>query len=526
MSRPLDPGSPLPSRALAPPRAALLAALVAAAATASGCAGSSLTLRCPEHGGAPWRQLDSPHFRLLTDAGPSRARAALREFESALTAFERHVFHRPVPAPPGERVDLVLFDRDEDFAAIAPPGATGWYLPRGHGEVGEAPAIALRGGDLEVVRRRFQHELTHRFLSARVRRAPPWLEEGLADYYSTLRVDGDQLVVGELPMRRIFITELLGHVGLGGRLVENRVSIGDVPRLPALLGATHDDFHRPDREVPYYAGSWALVHLFMSTPEGEARLAALLEDLAGGLSSDEAFGRRFGDRPLAELDADYWRYLQRVEMQPRALPAPQSAPPPPVRERRLGDDEVHLLYARLRPWSTRENILLAGADLEAARSRAAPSPEVRYWTSLYHRKWRRFEEAERELRLAIAERRSEPRYLHALAVLLHQRATDGPPAQREAARVASQQLASVVSLLERLPASPEALSFVARCHLERGERDAAEAVARRAVALGPDCWECADTLARLSAQAAPRTPSSGVGDEAGGPRKGMMLQLR
>ena len=499
-------------------------ALALLALSASGCVTSG-TLVCPSDGGAPWREVVSTHFRLRTDVEPRGARRALEEFEGALSAFETEVFKRPVPAPAGERVDLVLFARDEDFAAVAPPGATGWYLPRGHGEVGEPPAIALRGGDLDVVRRRFQHELVHRFLGARMRWAPPWLEEGLADYYSTLRVDGEALVVGELPMSRVFITELMGHVALGGRLVENRVPISEVPHLQELLFAPHQEFHRPDREVANYAGAWALVHLLLSSPDRAARLQALIDDLAADVAPVQAWRRRFGDVPLQALDEVYWRYLNRVEMQARLQPLSPRAPPVIGAPRPLSDAEVHLLWARLRPWSSREQIVEAGADLKAALAHGPATAEARYWMSLYHRKWRRFEEAERELRAALAERRSEPRYLHALAVLLHERKS-GSAAAPDGER-AAEQLASVVSLLERLPASPEALSFVARCHAERGELEAAAAVARRAVQLGPDCWECADTLARLQAPAtAGRTTTGAGGGAEAEPRKGMIRLVR
>src|SRR5262245_33416651 len=194
-----------------------------------GCAWQA-ALVCPDRGGHSWHQLESPRFRLWTDTTPARAAAALGEFEAAAGAFETLVF----PDGPSlrERTDLVLFDRERDFDAIAPTGAAGWFHPLDDRGIDEAPLMVLRGGDAASVRRRFQHELVHRFMVTRGHRLPPWLEEGLADYYSTLRIESDRdrdshvharrAIVGEIPLRALFVTEEIPSGGLGARLVDNR----------------------------------------------------------------------------------------------------------------------------------------------------------------------------------------------------------------------------------------------------------------------------------------------------------------
>src|SRR5258708_2945470 len=65
-------------------RAALGLAVVA------GCAHSPFraTLSCPRHGGPPWSELLSPHFRLRTDLGEKDARTLLQKSEQIYAAFE------------------------------------------------------------------------------------------------------------------------------------------------------------------------------------------------------------------------------------------------------------------------------------------------------------------------------------------------------------------------------------------------------------------------------------------------------
>ena len=87
-------------------------------------------------------------------------------------------------------------------------------MPRQADDPDPQPTIAIHGRMLiagtlvEATQRRFRHELTHRFLDHRVRWSPPWLEEGLAEYYSTLKVDGSDAVVGTLPNTKILRVDI------------------------------------------------------------------------------------------------------------------------------------------------------------------------------------------------------------------------------------------------------------------------------------------------------------------------------
>src|SRR5689334_589400 len=118
-------------------------ALALALATMAGCAHAPLV--CPARGGGRWIELSSAHFRMRTDVGPGRARATLADFEASYAALSSGV----LPwrgGPPGAiepPMEIVLFDRDDDFRALAPDGATGWFAPRQNGEVDPAPTIVI-----------------------------------------------------------------------------------------------------------------------------------------------------------------------------------------------------------------------------------------------------------------------------------------------------------------------------------------------------------------------------------------------
>ena len=68
-------------------------------------------------------------------------------------------------------------------------------------------------------------------------------------------------------------------------MVDNRVPLYDVPGLHELLGASQEEFHRPEREVAFYSASWVLVHLLSSTPEWATLLGRLTADAVTTLGS-------------------------------------------------------------------------------------------------------------------------------------------------------------------------------------------------------------------------------------------------
>ncbi|HEX2573147.1 MAG TPA: hypothetical protein VH877_26600 [Polyangia bacterium] len=457
----------------------------------------------PARGGHRWIEARSRHFTLRTDLSPHQAHGALREFEETYAILENIAFPSLLPlrkkAPP-QRIDLVIFRDEIDFQALAPAGAAGYYTPYLNNIVDPRPTIVLYGELTPDSRRRFQHELTHRFFGTRVRHAPPWLEEGLADYYSTLRYEQAVLYLGELPVRRLLVTEIRSFVGLLDRWIEYRLRSSELPSLTELLQADGQTFHRPASEAAFYAASWAFVHMLNLGPENyRPRFQAYLADLGAGVPSEDAWQRRFGDLPRERLEHEFRQYVQRTEMpfQHQVYIPPR----PPVERvtRPLAPADVHALWARIRPWDSRENILRAGQDLRQAVALAPNDPEVRYWLSFYHQRWRRFGEAEADLRQALAVHPREPRYWHALADLLDEGARQrGDTPSRARADEA-------VHHLMELARSPAELHFLARYYSERGEVDEGLPYARRALELEPGCWECADTLALLRDAQARRT---------------------
>jgi hypothetical protein len=453
-------------------------ALLAASLVLGGCA------HTPQ-----WTELTSRHFVLRTNLAPRMARTALRQFELTYSALETLAF---ASNPPHERIDFILFRDEESFRDLAPHGATGYFMPHQLDEPEPLPTIAMFGEYTESTQRRFTHELTHRFMDHQLHAAPPWLEEGLAEYYSTMKLGRDEVMLGLLPNKKLFRLDLVTTGALAGRYVETRVELGAVPSVKELLAADEETFHRSDHEVAYYFASWTLVHMLLHGPHAyRPRFTHYVSELTMGTPAETAWQEAFGDVDLARLDQQFRAYVIKLYLDEKRLRVRVPADSAVLAERRLRPDEVHLLFARVRPWDCRENIFAAGRELELARTLAgdAVSPELHFWRALYAERWRRFQEAEQELDRALLTDPQNERYWLALAELIAR------PDRQDVLEVA--RLDAAVAHLTPLATTGEALNFLAHYYADKGDKARGLVFALRATEVAPDCRDCAETLAAL-----------------------------
>ena len=229
---------------------------------------------------ATWCEVRSPHVRVLTDCGAERADRLAERIERLREQLSRMT---PALARDTAQGDVVfLFRSRETFRA---------YLPLYQGRPEEdsgifqpAPGMGYvllqDGADAELDRVAL-HESTHSMLHAAIAHVPLWLDEGLAQYLSTLRVDEADARVGE-PM-----PEMLAWLHAHERL--------PMDALLAMDGSS-SDYHAGERRQTFYAQSWLLVHLLLTGQYADdQRFDHYLGALAHGTPAASAFQAAFGD---------------------------------------------------------------------------------------------------------------------------------------------------------------------------------------------------------------------------------------
>lgn len=193
------------------------------------------------------------------------------------------------------------------------------------------------------------HEYVHNVVRNTTPVMPDWLNEGLAEFFSTFEVRGDEVIVGRTIRRHL------------QWLVDNRL----IP-TQRLMGLTRGS--ERDRVGTFYAQSWALVHyLLVSGVETRAQLASFLERSRSGVSAEEAFRQAFGADPQA-LDVAVNGYVKGRRFGFYRLP--RTFDTSSLAARRIDDATVAVHLAELQ-MSRRP------PELEAARAQLDEALELR-----------------------------------------------------------------------------------------------------------------------------------------------------
>jgi hypothetical protein len=258
---------------------------------------------------------------VVSDAGAEAAGGVARELEKIRAVY------LSVLGPEVESDEPVLVFASataDGFRELIPPQ---WRATGGAGWAGlflEAPSgytILLRldlRGDLRF--RTVYHEYFHYLTRRNIGPLPPWLNEGLADYWATVDIRDDQILVGRPDYDYL-------------RLVKRQTPLP----LETLFAAGNDSPHYRRTMNLFYAQSWALTHFFQSDEARRRQLAAYVSLLGNHSKSLEAAREAFGD--LDRLAADLQTYVRS-----RRFHGARLAPPPlseeTLRVRSLSEPEV------------------------------------------------------------------------------------------------------------------------------------------------------------------------------------------
>jgi tetratricopeptide (TPR) repeat protein len=284
----------------------------------------------------PWSVARSRNFEIYSHRGPEEARAALVWFEQLRQAVTSHFgLHLRDDTP----VMVFGFSSAAEYEPYRLRAtADAYYVGAGERDYIVMPTLAAENFPTAA------HEYAHLALHAAGVHLPPWLGEGLADVFSTIRFTprGAQLA-GE-PTGRV-------------RALRTR------PWMPltTLFSLAADSPVRNTRDGSeiFYAQSWALVEMLLASPPYAPRFAQLLNALAKpGASSADALETIYA-KPLAGIRSDLETWVRRRNPEPIVLGAPPRFASGEAETAEVSNLKVQLLLA---------GVLLAAEDLDAAEA--------------------------------------------------------------------------------------------------------------------------------------------------------------
>src|SRR5271168_1097503 len=231
-----------------------------------------------------WVEVRSPHFVVSSNAGESQARHVAQQFEEIRGVFASGFAKLRVD--PGKPI-LILAVKNESSLKTLLPGyweqkgsvhPAGTYVP---GE--EKHYVALRlDTESENPYHILYHEYTHALLHLNFSGLPPWLDEGLAEFYGNTIISGKDIHTGKIDKSHLYLLR-------DSKLIPVEV----------LLQVDHSSpyYNEQNRASVFYAESWALVHFLLMDPEARKQnlLGHFLEAWDKTGNQVEAAKQSFGD---------------------------------------------------------------------------------------------------------------------------------------------------------------------------------------------------------------------------------------
>jgi hypothetical protein len=301
---------------------------------------------------ARWFRAESRHFIVYSDAREEDATLLLDNLEKLdhlLRTYTQPVRQAEVQGPKLTLYYLNSPSQLQVVDAAAPADAVGFYSSCQSGAQGFAvqlervPSLSDDRLDKAPLNDTLSHAFeayARYFLYRRTDiRVPPWFVAGFAQYFSSVRFSGQQMVVGRAPK---VVTDYLRFID-GGK----RYSLEYEDVLQHRLADGRNYAGADGVQLEFEAKSWLLTHYLMSSEDRRKRLSRYLALVDAGAAPAAAFESSF-DVKVADVSELTWRYgLKGLETLRVALPA---LPAAQVKFRTLPQvaDEILLVDAALK----------------------------------------------------------------------------------------------------------------------------------------------------------------------------------
>ncbi|MGA9509391.1 MAG: hypothetical protein WBV55_12310 [Candidatus Sulfotelmatobacter sp.] len=216
---------------------------------------------------SPWLEVHSTHFTVITDAGEKKGKEVALRFEQMRSVFAillmKDRLNEPLP------LTILALKNDKDYYQTAPLrqgqpiSVPGFFVPGS-----DQNFIVLNMFEVEPWRA-VAHDFAHLLLNYNYPPVEGWFDEGLAEYFGSIRVDNRQVEIGGDPeLNNLFSEDLL----------ENQREVRNPPKsltellsgqvwlaLPDLLTMKHDTstYNEATHHTLFYAQSWMTIHYLL-----------------------------------------------------------------------------------------------------------------------------------------------------------------------------------------------------------------------------------------------------------------------
>jgi tetratricopeptide (TPR) repeat protein len=191
-----------------------------------------------------WIRVNSSHFSVVTDTDELKGHDVVARFEQMRLVFGQLLSRTRINM--SEPIDIIALRSDDEYSKVVPnrqgPAiAMGFFIP------GSDRDYFVLNLSKEESWRAVSRDFALVFLNYNYPPTQPWFDEGLAEYFSSLRFDNKQAQIGADPES---FTELLNSLPWLS--------------IPDLFAAHHDASQESSRHTLFYAQSWIVMHYLLT----------------------------------------------------------------------------------------------------------------------------------------------------------------------------------------------------------------------------------------------------------------------
>src|SRR3974390_2432300 len=212
-----------------------------------------------------WYEIHSTHFSVITDAGDKRGREVTLRMEQMRSVFGQILLKNKLKMP--VPVTVIALKSDKQYGVVAPAKQSA------------APAFYVPGADrIYIVLNLFEaepwravaHPLAHYFLNYNYPPAQGWFDEGLAEYFGSIRVNDKGVGIGADPeLASEWYEDIFDEVRRNPNTPQSLTQLLSSPvwiSMPDLFSMKHDGSGQREgtHHTLYYAQSWMVVHYLIN----------------------------------------------------------------------------------------------------------------------------------------------------------------------------------------------------------------------------------------------------------------------
>lgn len=428
-------------------------------------------------GETEWVEVRSPHFSVVTNAGEKRGREVALRFEQMRSVFgtlmAKAKVNLPVP------MQIVAFRNTKDMKE---------YVPLWKGRPTQLAGL-FEGNDdrtfimldlsvddpWQVVFHEYAHQLLNGNTSAQFQ---PWFDEGFAEFFSSIKVNGKEADVG-LPSDRNY--QVLQQAGM--------VKVADLFRVQRNSSTYNES---GDHRSMFYAESWLVVH-YLFDKQLISKLGLYFDlTMVKHQPVEESIQQAFGTS-ASDLDLALKQYLKADRFLYYKLPAPPGIESAGYNIKPMGPLDAQAVLADMHLHSPDFHDKARAEFEEVLKTQPDNAAALRGLGYSYLME-RDFPEAAEYFRRAVEHDSQDPRVLYYSALMIEMQEGPGLGNDQQELDVIQKRLEKAVQLD---PEFADAYCRLAFTYVSQGKADLALTTMMKAMSLNPRSQAYALNLAEM-----------------------------